>query len=109
MLNAIGVSTQFRSATPSPAGLENQLARYRQQLSDCVNCAATSKTPQGQETARALSDKISQIKSRLEEVAANGGPASAAPDGAAPGVKVQPMTATTPPSGALGNHLNIYV
>ena len=106
MLNAIGPSPQFRTATASPAGLENQLARYRQQLSDC--CAATSKTPQGQETARELSDRISQIKSRLEEVATDEGQASASPGGANSGAQPLPMTATIQASGALGNHLNIY-
>jgi hypothetical protein len=65
MLNAIG--SHPGSALPSAASLETRLTRYRQQLSDCVNCAVTSKTPQGQEAARSLSNKISEIKARLEE------------------------------------------
>ena len=107
MLNAISSSPLIRTATPSPAGLENQLARYQQQLSDCVNCAATSKTPEGRETARALSDRISEIKSRLDAVAGaqrDTPPAASSQRGA----QTEPYRATDAPQGALGNHLNIY-
>ena len=68
MVNAIGSYPSFNSTGTSAAGLEAQLTRYQRQLSDCVNCSATSKTPEGRETARALSDKIGEIKAQLEAV-----------------------------------------
>jgi hypothetical protein len=103
MLNALGSSQYIKSATPSAAGLENQLRRYQQQLSDCINCPSTSKSPESRETARTLSDKISNIKSRIEEVANTKPPiASVEP----PNRNSQPYS--NAPTATLGNYLNLY-
>lgn len=105
MLNAIG--SHPGPALPSAAGLETQLTRYRQQLSDCVNCAVTSKTPRGQEAARTLSDKISDIKARLEETSNNKASLASADTSNSPSAadsNAQPNSTTA----TLGNHLNVY-
>jgi hypothetical protein len=68
MLAAIGSST---FASPDCAGtsgiLQAQLDRYQKELSDCVDCDSAN-TRQGRETIQALSNKISAIKARLEEI-----------------------------------------
>lgn len=46
-------------------GLDSQLARLHQQLSDCVNCS-TANTAEGQAKAQALSDQINSLKARLD-------------------------------------------
>jgi len=69
MLNAIGSSTYTNPAgtgTPT-AGLESQLARYQKELSNCVNCD-TANTRAGRETIQTLSNRISQIKARIEAI-----------------------------------------
>jgi hypothetical protein len=69
MVAAIGSSSLPSStATASPvAGLEAQIVRYQKQLSDCVNCDSAN-TVQGKETIQQLSDKISAVKAKIEEI-----------------------------------------
>lgn len=68
MISSIGSSPVAATTTrPSASGLAAQLNRYQKQLADCVNCSS-AKTPEGQETARSLSDKISEVKTKIEEV-----------------------------------------
>ncbi|MFH1494900.1 MAG: hypothetical protein ABIG70_08905 [Pseudomonadota bacterium] len=81
MLNAIG-SPEFSSAPgiQSASGLEARLARYQRELSNCVKCN-TANTREGRESIQALSDKISALKTRIEESAnTNPGSHSATPD-----------------------------
>lgn len=49
------------------ASLEAQLARYQQELSNCVNCDSAN-TAEGKETIQALSNKISSVKARIEAI-----------------------------------------
>lgn len=112
MINAIGSSFSTGTSGPSAAGLEAQLTRYQKQLSDCVNCAETSKTPQGQETARSLSDKISQIKAQLDAVATSKTTANYPPvdirnsQNADSGAQAATQTGST--TATLGNYLDLY-
>ncbi|MDR3391665.1 MAG: FlxA-like family protein [Sulfuriferula sp.] len=50
----------------SPAGMESQLNRLQQQLSECVNCS-TGGTPEGKAKAQAISDQISSLRTRIQE------------------------------------------
>lgn len=67
MPSAIGSPTYTRppGLEKPTTGLEAQLARYQKELSNCVNCD-TANTREGRETIQALSNKISQIKTRIE-------------------------------------------
>ncbi len=70
MLSAIGSTYPSPVGTgPTAAGLQAQLDRYQQQLSDCVNCSS-AKTLQGQEAIQTLSNKIGEIKARIEQITA---------------------------------------
>jgi FlxA-like protein len=53
----------------SIASLQAQLDRYQKQLSDCVNCD-TANTREGKQTIQYLSNRISEIKARIEKAAA---------------------------------------
>ncbi len=67
MLSAIG-SSSFPTSSGSGASagaLEAQLAQCERQLSDWVNCAS-AKTPEGKAIIQKLSDKVSEIKHRIE-------------------------------------------
>lgn len=69
MLSMIGTST-FSSpagAGTSIAGLEAQLDRYQKKLSDRINCDSAN-TRESREAIQALSNKISTIKARIEEI-----------------------------------------
>ncbi len=72
MVQAIGSSATVSAINPSNAGfalasLQAQLARYQQQLSDCVNCAS-SKTLEGKEQIQSVSAKIRQVSARIDQV-----------------------------------------
>ena len=72
MLSAIGSSTPTSSPADAgtlSAGLEARLARYQKELADCVNCDSAN-TREGRETIQVLSNKVSEIKARIEEVTA---------------------------------------
>lgn len=62
-------SSVFPTASGSAVGLEAQLERCRKQLSDSVNCTS-SKTPEGKARIEELSNRISEIKTRIEKSAA---------------------------------------
>jgi hypothetical protein len=67
MLSAIG-SSSFPASSASGASvgaLEAQLAQCERQLSDWVNCAS-AKTLEGKAIIQKLSDKVSEIKHRIE-------------------------------------------
>ena len=70
MVSLIGSATYSFPASlgPSTGGLEARLERYQKELSACVNCDSAN-TREGRQTIQALSNKISEIKMRLEEVA----------------------------------------
>jgi len=65
---AAGTSSTGSGATA--AGLQARLDRYQQELSDCVNCDS-AKTPAGKQNIQAVSSKIADIKSRIEETTAS--------------------------------------
>lgn len=67
MLNAIG-SAGFVTpslAGNSSAGLDPQLAKYKAQLSDWVNCDSCN-TPEGKAKIQELSDKIAVIEQKIK-------------------------------------------
>lgn len=69
MVASIGSSTSF-SYTPTAkptAGLEAQIARYKKELSNCVNCDS-AKTSEGKTNIQALSNKISSLTSQIQEI-----------------------------------------
>jgi hypothetical protein len=118
------VSAINSSASPGPAsaglsvaGLQAQLDRYQKQLSDCVNCDSAN-TREGRETIQALSNKISQVKSRIEEISAtksNTPPAAPNPAGAtanvdahASGTTGNSAVATAPGPAAAGSRLDVF-
>lgn len=57
----------YGAARPSPAGLQAQLQRFQQQLSDCVNCASAS-TPQGKADIAAIAARISQVQKNIAAI-----------------------------------------
>ncbi len=70
MVAAIGASSAAYGgsvATTPTAGLEAQLARYQKELSDCVNCDS-AKTPEGKEQIQTISNKISAVRARIDEI-----------------------------------------
>jgi len=71
MVAAIGSSPATSAAAQVGAtsgGVEAQIARYKKELSDCVNCAS-AKTPQGQAAIQAASAKVSIAEASLEKIA----------------------------------------
>lgn len=70
MVAAIGQVPATGAISPgaAAAGLEGQLARYRKQLSECVNCAS-SKTAEGKAEIEAISARISEIRTRIDKIA----------------------------------------
>ena len=51
---------------PQGIGLDAQLGRLQKELAECINCAS-AKTTGGQAKIQAISDKISAIKSRIND------------------------------------------
>lgn len=72
MLGAIGSSSAsyVEQPAPSTAGLEAQLSRCRQQLSETVNCSSYH-TLEGKNKAQALSNKIGELEGRIEQARNN--------------------------------------
>jgi hypothetical protein len=68
MLGAIGPSSSYYAErlSPSTAGLEAQLSRCRQQLSETVNCSSYH-TLEGKNKAQNLSNRISELEGRIEQ------------------------------------------
>ena len=71
MVSAIGSAPAAASADPTPgvstAGIEAQIAHYKKQLSDCVNCES-AKTLEGKAAIQAISNKISAAEARIEQI-----------------------------------------
>ena len=69
MISAGGLSATNSTAGVGTqgVGIESQLGRLQQQLSECVNCP-TANTPEGKSKIQALSDQIGAIKTRMLEV-----------------------------------------
>ena len=70
MISAIGSSPAFGAASTagvSTAGIEAQIARYKNELSGCVNCDS-AKTPEGKAAIEALSNKITAAEARFEKI-----------------------------------------
>ena len=60
--------TQAASGAPTGiAALQAQLATYRRQLAECLDCSS-SKTPQGQAEIQQLSAKIGDLQARIENI-----------------------------------------
>ena len=67
MVSSIGVAPTYTATPVRPpvTGLQAQVARYKKELSDCVNCAS-AKTPQGKANIEAILNKISVIQERID-------------------------------------------
>lgn len=91
-------SSLFPGTSGATFGLDAQLDRYRKQLADCVNCSS-AKTPEGKAKIEELSNRIGEIKSRIEKVADAKQPAP--PDGVVP-------TALPNPLAVVGSRLDVY-
>jgi len=126
MLSAIGSST-FPSPAgigKSSAGLEAQLAQYQVKLADWVNCPSC-KTAEGKAKITGLTDKISEIRQRLEaadaakhssrsSVTAANAPTEKNNDKAVSALSVNDNVgygaspATPPPTGTVGSRLDVF-
>lgn len=82
----------------SPASLQAQLQRYKQQLSDCVHCAS-AKTPQGKAAIDAITARINQVKLSIADSATD---QSARPIGASQTVAAAGATTT------LGSRIDVF-
>ena len=114
MVSAIGPSIYASPAVngPSAAGLQSQLDRYQQQLSDCVNCSS-AKTLEGKEEIQALSGKIGEIKARIEKMTSEkSNTQPAALNAGAPGINDSAAVAAVSASGSatatVGSLLNVF-
>lgn len=101
MVSSLGSATSYRpSPAPSPsAGLQAQVAqvaRYKKELSECVNCAS-AKTPQGQANIEAILTKISIAQARIDKTAQ-------ATKAAAEAARTMPSS----PSATLGTRLDVF-
>ncbi len=126
MVSAIGSSTYASPASngKSSAGLETQLAQYQVKLADWVSCPSC-KTPEGKAKIAEITNKIGDIKQRMEaaeaakqrsaasETAANS-PVGKSRDKAASasGANDSPdygaSAAPSQFSGAVGNRLDVF-
>lgn len=70
MVSAVG-SAFASNPVPDPvtttAGIEAQIARYKKELSDCVNCES-AKTTEGKAEIAAIASKISTAEARIEKI-----------------------------------------
>lgn len=73
MVGAIGAAGFYPASVPgggrSAGGLEAQLARYEHQLSDWT-CCDSAKTPAGKRKIQEISDRISDVRTRIAETEA---------------------------------------
>ena len=63
---AAGVASGYLSR----AALHAEVAQFKKQLSDCVNCPTTSSTPEGKAAIQELSSKINVDQNRIREIEA---------------------------------------
>jgi hypothetical protein len=94
--------------------LEAQLRRCRQQLSEAVNCASYN-TPEGKNTAQAISNTIGELEGRIEQIRNEAAQtkdvktAEKLPDsGNVPTSSTQDAVKGNIDSGVLGTRLNVY-
>ncbi len=115
MLGAIGSSSGYVEQTaPSTAGLEAQLSRCRQQLSETVNCASYS-TMEGKRKAQDITSRIGELEGRIEQIRNNhaqiqGVKASekTAVSGKVLASTAQDAVTKTYASGSLGTRLDVF-
>jgi fructose-1,6-bisphosphatase len=69
MVSSIGSSSamSYISVARPKAGLEAQIAKYKKELSSCVNCDS-AKTAEGKANIQVISDKINQLTSQVQEI-----------------------------------------
>lgn len=120
MLNAIGSISYGNapSAGASTAVLEAQLAQCERQLSDWVHCSS-AKTPEGKDIIQTLTNRISEIKVRLEKTVTTKSdapsvthetktPANQYKIAAVPTTAINPATAPKPANGGVGSLLDVF-
>jgi hypothetical protein len=127
MVSAISSSTSYSSPTDtsiSTAALEAQIDRYQDELSNCVNCSS-AKTLEGKEKIQSISNKISALKARIQEIEnakSNTQPAkldvktpagtTANKDAASSAAQYGYSSATVPATGSktatVGNRLDVF-
>jgi hypothetical protein len=68
MISSVGSSLAYDCCpTAKPAaGLDAQIARFKKELSDCVNCES-AKTTKGKAKIQAISDKITALTAHAEK------------------------------------------
>lgn len=68
-MTAIGASTTAAAlpGQPGKAALEAEIARYQQQLAECISCPS-SKTREGKANIQAISNKIRADKTQLHHM-----------------------------------------
>jgi hypothetical protein len=109
MIQATGssaISGTTGTSTPT-AGLDAQLARYGKELSECVNCES-AKTPEGKEAIQAASDKISAVKTRLEEIAVAKTSSRPAPSEAKSEIGIAPVSVPGSANATVGGLLDVF-
>ena len=70
MISSIGSSPTYdlNSISKPTTGLDAQIARYKKELSDCVNCES-AKTAKGKAKIQAISDKLTALTAQTENAA----------------------------------------
>ena len=70
MISSIGSSPTYdlNSISKPTTGLDAQIARYKMELSDCVNCES-AKTAKGKTKIQAISDKLTALTAQTENAA----------------------------------------
>jgi len=118
MISSIGSFTAyaFDSTAKPTAGRDAQIARYKKELSDCVNCES-AKTVKGKANIKAITGKITALTAEAEKTAksskgANQEPALSATlsTNNAPRSSQQYNIVPIPDSGVetIGNYLNVF-
>lgn len=103
MIGAIGSPSAYAGQSPaSTAGLEAQLRRCRQQLSETVNCASY-KTAEGKNKAQAITNRIGELEGRIEQIRND----SAHTKDVKAAIYL-PESENSLASGTIGTRLNVY-
>ena len=70
MISSIGSYPTYdlNSISKPTTGLDAQIARYKKELSDCVNCES-AKTAKGKAKIQAISDKLTALTAQTENAA----------------------------------------
>ena len=112
---AIGSSAVSGAAAhyPSRAGLESEVASYKKQLADCVNCPVTSGSPEGKATIQDLSSKISADQGLIRQIeaakaAGNDSNVSIAKPADEANVYTAAGAAASPTDTGRGNLVNVF-